>query len=212
MYTSFLGGMPVGFTTNTYTSPSVSEFDPSLLSGFASIETYNRSTFSNIGDYYYYDYSLGGYNWRIAFQTDSFTLGNKVFFFGLWLGAMEYETFSFQSEDRGTQLSFTELETDNTTGQVRYALAPIGGGLLFAWDVETYANPSDAWDNNDLQLLHGIGANSESPTNMLGLLLGLMFFSVPDIPTMLQVLIAAPIYASVIYLSWFVIKEVIPFV
>lgn len=212
-YTSFLGGMPSGLSSTTYDNPALSQFDPALLTGFTSTETYNKTNYSVLGSLYYYDYELGGHYFRATYQSGvGFKLGEKVLFFGLWLGALDYQEFTFEGVDRGTEITFTELIADNSSGQVRYNILSTGGGWVFAWDTDTYSTPSDAWDSSDLQLLHGVGADSNAPTNMLGLLLGLMFLQIPDIPTMLQVLIIAPVWASVFYLSWFIIKEVLPFV
>ena len=212
IYGALLSSMPAGFTDSSFDDPAMENFDPALLGGFGDTETYNQSSFSSLGPLLYYDYSIGGYYFRNGYLAASgFIIGSKVLFFGLWLGELELLSFSFAGADRGTVLNFTDIDQDAINGQVRYNTQPLGGGVVFAWDLDEYADSETAWDADELQILHGVGANEQAPTNVLGLLLGLLTLSIPDIPLLVQAFIVTPIYASVLYLAWFIIKEVIPF-
>jgi hypothetical protein len=61
-------------------------------------------------------------------------------------------------------------------------------------------------------MLHGVGIDATAAMDIAQLLLGLLFLQLPDVPVLVNVLIAVPIWASVVYLIWFVIKETLPFV
>lgn len=213
VYSALLSGIPAGFTPTTHEDPALPGLDPTLLTGFSNFESYNRSMF--LGGWIYYDYSLDNGYWRVNHIDDDFWIGQKILIFGLWFGALDYYTFlGPNSESRGSSLSFTEIDNDAVNGTVRYTGSNDGGAgiVILSWNSTLYSGSSNAWDNDELNILHGIGISSSAPTNVLSLLLGLMFLQLPDIPLLIQVMIVSPVYASVIYLAWFIIKEVIPFV
>ena len=131
----------------------------------------------------------------------------------MWLGGVDYCEFGA----RGTQLTFNEIEADADEGTVTYPLIHVtsgnaAGSLVIFWNATEYSDPADAWAADELQLLHGVGVDSSATTNALTLLLGLLFFSLPDVPVLVNALLITPMWASIIYVIWFVIKESMPFV
>ena len=58
----------------------------------------------------------------------------------------------------------------------------------------------------------GVGVESTASTNALSLHLGLLFFSLPEVPALVNVLLVAPLWSAIIFVIWFVIKESMPFV
>lgn len=213
-FTAMLGTAPSGLITG-YTPSAITNFNPQLLAGFGSTESYMKDNYSTVGSLMFYDYSLGGWYWRAYFTANTFGLGAKVLIFGFWFGALDYCTFTnAQGQSRGTSLSFTELDADATNGQVRYSADHNGGGggLVFSWNSTAYTSSSDAWTAGELYILHGLGVDDSAPGSILGLLLGLLFFQLPDVPFLIYILIDTPVWANILYISWYIIKEVIPFV
>lgn len=191
--------------------------DPSLLTGFDSYDNYTGAQFTGVGTETY-AYSLGDFDW-INTYTASFTLGAKVYFAGfLWLGWLNYVDFiSPDSINLGNILSLSQIQTDADNGTVRYNLIFVddgndAGGLVLYWNTTEYADCADAWLADELYFLHGVGFGA-NPTNNIGaLLVGLLLLSLPQVPTLLQLLIVTPLWASIVYILWYVIKEMIPFV
>lgn len=194
--------------------------DPALTSDFADSETFTESDFSGILSLYYvYDGDLDsmGYTFECVFDlVDTFFLGSHVLWFGLWLGAYDWVTWKSPNGTvyGTTGVSFSDIDNDMTEGVVRYDLTFSGsgqdaGGLVFYYNTTLYSDASDAWDNDALTLLHGIGFVPNS--NIVSLLIGLLFLQIPDIPIGIQLLINSPFYASVVYILWYIIKESLPF-
>jgi len=214
IFSGLLSTVPVdllgsGATPDTPFTP----VNPNLLSDFSDSRSFHKTDFV---DFTYWYNDLGGYDWGCGFIIDSFYVAAKALFFGLWFGAMSAVDFT---NDNGTLyygggISFTDIANDATDGAVRYTLTfqadgNSAGGFLFYWNTTTYANPSDAWDADALYLLHGFGITPN--TNVASLLLGLLFLQLPDVPFLVNLLIATPLWASIGYVIWFIIKEMIPF-
>ena len=86
------------------------------------------------------------------------------------------------------------------------------GALVLYWNTTTYATSSDAWDNDDLYMLHGVGIESTATNDIGALIISLLLLRLPEVPPLVNVLLAVPIWACIIYVLWFIIKEMIPFV
>jgi len=192
--------------------------NPSLIAGFDDYENYTKSEFSGVGTLTYY-YSLGGYDWIISNLAETFTLGAKVYWAGfLWLGYVNFVNFiSPDGDNLGTILSLTQIQADAEEGEVRYNLlfADDGndaGTLVLYWNTTLYSDCADAWTHSVLYFLHGVGFAATATNNVGALLVGLLFLSLPDVPALLQLLLVTPLWASIIYVLWYVIKEMIPFV
>lgn len=204
--TDFLGE---GATPETPVTP----VNPNLLADFTDSETYTQPNFT-LG---IYEYALGDYNWLAGVGlTTEFSLAVKEYFFGLWLGGLQYCTFvSDTGTDRGTTLSLTEIASDAEDGEVRYNLifeddGTSAGGFVIYWNSTLYSDPADAWTNNVLYLTHGIGFTTDA-LSIGSLLLGLLFFQLPEVPFLINLLLATPLWASIIYLVWWFIISMIPF-
>lgn len=215
LFSSVLVTMPADLQGSGATTEAVTPINPNFVSDFTAYEQYNKSFFSVI-PILHYVYELSPTTFECAFATDNFYLAAHVLFFGLWLGARDFSNFIAEDgTDRGTTLSFTEIDTDAEEGVVRYNLflsdaGTSAGGLVLWWNTTTYATSSLAWTAGALQFLHGIGFTPNS--DIVSLLLGLLLLQLPDCPVLINVLLATPIWASVVYLIWFVIKESLPFV
>ena len=205
--TDFLGS---GATPDTPVTP----VNPNLLSDFTDDKTYTKPNFT-LGIYAYDD--LGDRDWYAGVGlTTEFSLAAKRYFFGLWLGGLSYCRFVSESGiDRGITLSLTEIEDDAEEGACRYNLVfedngNDAGGFVVYWNTTTYSDPSDAWDNNILYFTHGVGFTTDA-LNISSLLLNLLFFQLPDVPFLVNLLLATPLWACIIYLVWYFIISMIPF-
>lgn len=193
----------------------------SLLNDFTETESYNKSDFTVVsGPVLHYLYTLGGRDWMQFFDgTATFYLDAKVYVFGLWLGQTESVkcVASDGMTDRGYGLTLTEINADADEGEARYNLLFTGsglsaGGIIFYWNSTTYASASDAWTAGALWFVHGIGLSTTANTDIIALLLQLLLLQLPEVPSLINVLIAGPLWACIVYLIWFIIKESLPFV
>ena len=209
IYSALLGTMPAGFMTATYETPELADIDPQLIVGFENYVTMNSTNFTAGG----VDYDFGGHGWTAQVINGIFSLFYRTQFL-IFIPVYTGTTLTFESFDRGDFLTWETIYTDSEDGLARYtAKCPqLTSGLVFTWNTTDYTYPWDAWGNGSLIIVHGVGANiANAPLDVLSLLLAMLTYSVADIPPLLQVLLNSPIYASVLFLVWFIIKEVIPF-
>lgn len=215
IFTGFLAAMPVDLQGHDESPVALLPIDPALLTDFASTAEFDKTDFSGV-TLLTYAYDLGGYHWLAAFSvaTTEFAIERKVLWGGLiWFGAIENTAFFLPNgTSRGETVDFNQIDADATDGAVRYNLkftdnGNDAGGFIFYWNTTAYASSLNAWSNNKLYLVHGMGISSASATNIFALLLGLMFFQVPGIPTIVNLFIATFIWVSIAFLFWYVIKE-----
>jgi hypothetical protein len=220
VFSTILSSIPVGFLGTGASPETVIPIDPSLLSGFDETQNYTKSAFT--GTVKTYAYSLGSRDWNclwVDLTDDVFSLTALVYVFGfLWLG--QTDPCKFLSPDgvnRGTTLAVSAIAEDAEDGTVRYSMlftttGEDAGSFLVYWNTTQYTDPQDAMDNDALYLLHGIGFSLTATTNIGALLVGLLFLQLPNIPVLVNMFIVVPIWACIVYVLWYVIKEMIPFV
>lgn len=202
--------VPAGLLGAGETPDMVTPVDPTILTGFSDFENFTAVEFTN----YQYAYTLGGRYWLAYSLGVALQIGAKVLWAGfLWLGAMDMVEFG----ERGDILTWAEIEEDADNGTITYPMVfsssgNAAGSLVVYWNTTTYSDPADAWDNDELYLLHGIGIESTAATNALSLLLQLLFFNVPDVPILINIPLITPLWSAIVYVIWFVIKESMPFV
>ena len=196
--------------------------DPALVANFTASTSYSESDFSAgaILDYYYYD--LGVYTWEAQYtMTGHFQFDKHLLWYGIWLGAVDWCTLTsvYDGAEYTTfELTLTDIEADSQDGTASYdaVLEDSGntaGRYIFWYNDTTYDNTTEAWDNDGLTIIHGLGfEETTGGENMMLLLLQVLFLQIPDVPTSLNALIVAPTWACIVYLIWFIIKESMPFV
>lgn len=212
--------IPAGLQGPEETLDMVIPVEPSIISGFSISEGYNKSDFSPVGAFLEYEYELGGRTWICDLVGGvDFYLAAKILFGGwLWLGTTDSCKFiSPNGEDRGQGLGFTEIAEDATDGTVRYAVRYIGagtsaGGFVLYWNTTTYSTPAYAWGNSSLFIIHGQGIEETATADIGSLLISLLLLQLPDVPLLINILLVVPIWASIIFILWYIIKEMIPFV
>lgn len=215
LFSVFLSTIPVGLLGEGSDPDMVTSVDPNVVAGFSDSATYQQSNFSGV----FYTYDLGGRTWLCLGSGTGFALGAKVLFAGfLWLGVLDQVKFvSPEGVDRGEELLFPEITTDADEGTISYELlytdsGNAAGSFIVYWNTTEYTDPSNAWGNDSLYLMHGVGLESSAVIDIGSLLLDLLTLQIPEVPLLVNVLLAVPIWATIVYLIWFIIKEMIPFV
>ncbi len=218
IFSTLLSSVPVGLQGSGGTPDTVIPVDPQFLSGFDEQQNYTKSSFTTG----FYDYSLGIRDWRAAYfdvGEPTFFLSAKVLILGIfWLGHVDTCTLvSSNGTDRGTFLTTGEIESDAVDGIEKYSMlftttGEDAGSFVVYWNETLYTDPNDAWDNDVLYLLHGVGFSATVGADIGSLLVNLLFLQLPDVPVLVNVFLAVPIWASIIFILWFVIKETLPFV
>jgi hypothetical protein len=215
VFSALIGSIPVDFQGQGSTVETLIPVNPNLLSDFSAKEEYDKTDFSGIVTLFYvYELPVDGTTFECNYYDNAFSLAAHTLFVGLWLGGMSWVNFiSDNGTNHGLSVSFSDLENDAEEGAVRYTLqyedtGNSAGGFVFYWNTTTYVNPSDAWDSDELYLLHGVGITAS--TDIASLLLALMFLQLPEVPTLVNVLIITPMWAGIIFVLWFIIKSMIP--
>ena len=219
VFATLLSTIPVGLQGLGETPDGIVPISPSLLTGFNDYENFTRADCTPTAGVYIYNYDLNDRAWVFAETFGSMTLFAKVLFAGfLWLGQVDDCKFiSSDGQDRGDGLTFTEIAADADDGEIRYEMqftttGDDAGSLVIYWNTTTYSDPEDAWDNDILYLLHGVGFHASATTNIGSLIVSLLMLQLPGVPVLVNLFLAVPIWACIVYVLWYIIKEMIPFV
>lgn len=222
IFSALLSALPVGLQGVETDIDTLFPIDPSLTVGFADYVDWNSNStyYTGIAGAVSYDYELDNQDWYSG--SDNATglgIARKVYFLGLfWFGQIDPVKFiSPDGTDNGIDLYFTTITADAEEGAVRYDLESIfngraAGSLVIYWNSTAYSTATLAWAAGELYIVHGVGIDSTATNNAGALLVSLLFFQLPDTPPLVNVLLATPTWACIIYLIWFIVKEMIPFV
>jgi len=218
VFSGLVASIPVGLQGVGGEVQPVTPLDPSILTDFTDYENYTKSDFEDVAGYLVYEYNLAGRDWVAGTDEVTFALLAKVYWFFLWLG--QVDVCKFKSPDgieRGEEISFDNIDDDATDGAVRYSMqfttsGKAAGALVVYWNTTTYSTSSDAWDNDELYMLHGVGIETTATNDIGALIISLLLLRLPDVPMLVNLFLAVPIWACIIYVLWYIIKEMIPFV
>ena len=217
IFSALIASIPVGFQGTEDTVELQIPVDPSILTDFTDAETYNKTDFTQIASLWVYEYNLASRDWIAATDGTTFELAAKVYAWIFWLGQIDLVKFkSPNGVDRGTTLSFTEIDADSDDGAVRYSMTFSGSGaaagsLVTYYNTTSHATASDAWDSAELYFLHGVGIESSATNDIGALIISLLLLQLPDVPPLIGMFLAVPIWACIVFVLWFIIKEMIPF-
>lgn len=219
VFSTLLSSIPAGLQGIENTVDTVIPIDPSLVTGFSDSENYTRAAFSAVGAVYWYEYTLDSRQWFCATDDTVIGLTAKILTWGIfWLGQIDPCKFiSPDGIDRGVDLALSTIASDAEDGAVRYSLeftieSDSAGSLVVYWNTTLYPAIADAWSNDSVYLLHGVGIDATATNNIAEILVGLLFLSLPNVPVLVNLFLAVPVWACVVFVLWFVIKEMIPFV
>ena len=221
LFSVLLSTIPTDFQGQDKTPDMLIPLDPSIITGFSDTADYNKSNFNDMTTYYDYTYyALAGRDWIVVlFPSTGFQLGAKILYGGfLWLGQLDSVKFtSTEGVDRENVLSFAEIEEDAEDGVIRYNLqyyanGASAGGFVVYWNTTLYADSETAWDAGGLFIVHGVGFAETARGDAGALLIQLLFLQLPEVPLLVNILLITPLWACIVFVLWFIIKEMIPFV
>lgn len=219
VFGTLLAAVPAGLQGPNELPDTVIPIDPSILGGFAETVNYTPAAFSGTVLLSYH-YDLGVHSWTALTPAEGthLMIARKIMFGLFWFGGYDdCRFYSPSGESRGTQLDFDEINTDVEEGVVRYSLTltesgDSAGSLVIYWDTDEYVDFQDAWNDAEAYLLHGVGFQSTATTNIGALIVSLLFLQLPDVPVLVNVFLAVPVWACIVFVLWFIVKEMIPFV
>jgi len=215
LFSILLSTIPAGLYGPALTPDMPSPVNPNLVTDFTETEDWTRTDFTSG----LYEYDLGGKSWRCVTSGTSLILASKLLIGGIiWLGQLDLCRFiaGENGEDRGTTLTIAEIALDADDGEIRYTLqfesnGNYVGGFVVYWNITEYEDPVDAWTADELYLMHGVGIDTTAYANIGALLVSLLLLQLPDVPLLINAIIAIPIWACVVFVIWYIIKEMIPF-
>lgn len=217
VFSTLLASVPTGMQGIGSSADPLIAIDPKLLTGFDETANWTKSDYT--GTIKNYQYALGTRTWSTDWYDladDLFTIAALTYWWIILVGADTCKFISPNGTSRGTTLSIDEIEGDAVDGSVRYSMlftttGQDAGAFVVFWNTTLYADPQDAHDNDALNLLHGVGFSTSATNDIGALLVGLLFLQLPEVPVLVNMFLAVPIWACIVFVLWFVIKEMIPF-
>lgn len=218
IFSMLVSTIPAGLNGEGTTPESIGNISPSLTGDFTDHVNWTKAAYVGT-PIAIYDYDLNDLHWSALYAvTGYFYIGAKDYVGGLfWLGGYWY--CDFQSKDgmnRGTSLTFANIQNDADDGTAKYSMlfhanGKSAGTFLVGWNITAYENVTDAWTAGEVAFVHGVGFENSATNNLGALLVGLLTLSIPNVPTMIAVPLILPLWASVVYVLWFIVKSMIPF-
>jgi len=199
------------------------------LGGYNFTESWNI-TMTNDDISYYFD--IGGRNLRFSTNTLLFNPSHIRLFhrYGFWLAWEEaMDWYNADNEDLSSVIYTTILdETFEEYGNLEFEVICLGLGSgssyfkvvsLLSFNMTDYATPTEAWTNDDLDILIGINAENTNYqkdiwyliSNLLAFNTLYVFGTTELFAVILNGIIASIIYICVIVFATAVILEVLPF-
>lgn len=170
------------------------------------------------------EFEIGG--WNIYFSSLIQNLGEGTNFISSahfnkwWIFKWSYHWFKFYGEDGvdlGYGLAFEKIDGYCTENQslLRFSLQSDQTQIVMylGWNQTKYGKPSNALHDNAMTCLYCISFDKVNTSlNVWNLIAMLMFFQMPNIHPIINVIIAIPIWVTIIYLITVIILKIIPFV
>lgn len=191
------------------------------------VDTWNSTSLANNLT----DFDIGGRNlrWDSVEASDYMILYHRYGFLLLFIEAGDWynragvkvsqETSLIPPLIRPEHINGDDLDNDYSTYEdIRFTIrfdseAIFQVTALFDFNETTYNNPSDAWNNNELNVLIGIGFDDVNTSyNIWDLISMLLFFRMPNVSPILMGIIAIPIWVAIIYLAYVLAIKVIPLI
>lgn len=85
--------------------------------------------------------------------------------------------------------------------------------VFFGWNTTEYSKPSDALNDNAMDVLYAMSMDQVNTSMNLWSLIGmLVFFNIPDIHPALNIIIKIPFWVTTAYLVYVLAIKIIPFI
>lgn len=199
------------------------------IGGYNFTESWNITL---INDETYYDFDIGGRNLRLSLnkkilQPNYIILYHRYGFGLLWTEAMDW--FNTNNEDLGSTIYNTNFdETFEEFENLEFEVICLGKGSgssyfkvisLLSFNTATYQTPSEAWTNDDLDILFGINAENTNYQKDIWYLISnlltfntLYVFGTTDVfAIILNGIFASFIYGCILIFATAIILEILPF-
>jgi len=216
VFAGLVVAIPSGLEGQGLDPDRVVPLNTAIIFGF---EAYENWTMVSLNAFDQYQYTFNLRDWSFSHYAGTLQLGAKIKYAGfLWLGQLDScEFISSAGVNRGAVLGSQEIDEDAENGTANYNLLYLvngadAGGFVLYWNSTEYENSIDAFYADDVNFMHGVGLASTAPVDITSLLVGLLLLQLPNCPPLINLLLATPIYAAVVFLIWFIIKESMPFV
>lgn len=207
--------------SKTYRQVSVPEYFEAIdIQSF--VETKNLTVPAY--DEYGLDCSVGGWELRIyPYYSPLMNMYDLVLrhIDRWWIFAYGWHSLRWRSKAKGIDLGYTLdkdelLEYYDSERKVAEFIASCEHTTVyvaFAYNTTKYDNIVDAWANNELWMLIGIGFDQiNTSTNAWNVIGKLLFFQAPDIHPAINALIAIPLWAAIAVTIYILVLKAIPFV
>jgi len=214
--------IPSGFYASEYEGRELTV--PDYFEGI-DIQTFSQTSNFTIdfsGSQVFDEYfDLGG--WHMYFQGYKYGLDylKAAHYASWWIFGWDYHyadwCLTTSGANYGTELTFTDLDNiwDGQTNMIAFNCRTdqTQWRVYFGWNTTTYAKPSDAIAANEMEVLYGIGFDKVNTSiNAWNIVGSLLFFQMPDVHPLINLVIAIPIWAAIGYLVYVLILKAIPFV
>lgn len=195
------------------------------------VQQYYQTYVLNITSGQYIEYfTLGG--WKLRFWS-SFFVGYQT-----WIAIQRYDSwlvFEWIAEegkwynDRGILVSFigsgfylehidAKVLDDNYDVNrslckftVKFEVTQFD--IYFTFNASKYSKPSEAWQKSDLHTLIGVSLDKANTAfNAWNVVAQLLFFQLPNVHPLINMLIAIPIWVMIAWLIYILILKAIPFI
>lgn len=220
VFSALVSTTPAGLSGAGESGDQLQVLDPRILTDFTDGQNWTKSDMAEVSGLFAFGYVLGSFEWVARANNISdiyFDIYAKLYYIPIWLG--HYDPVIFTAEDgtnRGDEVTITEIVADATDGYVLYTMTfdvsgNSAGGLIIYWNTTTYSDPYDAWTNDALYFLHGVGLEETVSLDIGSLLLGLILLQLPNVPILINIFLALPVWACIAYIAWFIAISMIPF-
>ena len=206
IFSAMVSTMPAGLSGSSGTPQEIGNISPSLTGDFTSKAWWKKSNYTG-SPIASWSYDLNDLHWSTFHSaTGYFYVAAKDYIGGvLWLGGYWY--CDFQAPDgtnRGSTLTLSQIDADSNEGSVSYSMmfhanGKSAGTFVVGWNASVYSSASDAWTAGAITFVHGVGFNDKSTNNIGALIVGLLTFSVPDIPVLVGLFLGAALWANIFF-------------
>lgn len=131
---------------------------------------------------------------------------------GFWTGGHKQKWINENGTERGDLLTTSEIDLDSDNGTAKYTVE-CSHFQMKAWvgyDPTLYNSSKNAWDAHNMSVLFAIDFDERGSTlNAWNLLALLLFFQLPNVNPIINMLIAIPVWVCFAVLTFIVIIEII---
>lgn len=208
-----VGTIPSEFVeaSKEYKKQSVPEYFESL-----DITSFNQTIVKNITEQWYSKtYYFGGHDFQlIAYNDNGGKLVHKHYHW-FWFIPVGHHPMEWHdkngkrvdiplAETRGINKQILDSSWDNSTNTAKFTLKckHVTIQAFFGYNTTKYNSPSEAWENYEISILFTIGLDQIGMGwNTWSLLTGILFFQIPEINPVLNLIIAVPIWICIAWLT-----------